>query len=150
MSLEESLAITDPASRHSRHVAGRADLTGVGPWSGDQLYAAVKLADAEGDAVVVDHARERLYLADAGDLTYVPPEALGLASPPELRVDSPRRYVADEGSVGRARVRSTTVSPEFDVLVPDFDRSEPDDSWEPPELEYRERPSGSPSGAVGG
>ena len=150
MTLEESPAITDPASCHSRHVAGRADVTSVGPWSGDQLYAAVERADAEGDVVVVDYARERLYLADADDLTYVPPEALGLASPPELRVEGPRRYVPDGGSVGRVRVRSVTVSPEFDILVPAFDQSEPDEGWEPPELEYQERPSGSPSGAIGG
>ena len=48
------------------------------------------------------------------------------------------------------RVESVTVAPAFDILIPAFDWTEPDEHWEPPELEYQEQPSGSPSGATGG
>lgn len=152
MPLRESPAVTDPNSRHNLHVTQKSDLIDIGPWSQDQLYAAVQRVDSDDDAeaVVLDYGRERLYLAATDDLTYLPSKALWLRAEPGLRVDQPRGYVPEENRVERARVHSITVSPTFDILLPAFDWTEPDDDWEPPEFDYREQPSGSPSGAVGG
>lgn len=146
----EPATVTDPMSRHNLHVTDRSDLIDIGPWSQDQLFAAVERADSEDGAIVLDYDREQLYLADTDDLAYLPPTALGIADDPGLRIDQPRAYDPESRSVGRVRVESVTVSPEFDILIPAFDWTEPDDEWEPPELDYRDRPSGSPSGAVGG
>jgi len=131
-------------------VTRESDLLDVGPWSKEQLYAAVERADAEGEAVVLDYGDERLYLAETGDIAYLSPTALGFAEAPGLRVEAPRTYAPDDGEVGRTRVESVTVSPEFDILIPAFEWTEPDDEWEPPELDYRERPSGTSAGAAGG
>ena len=79
----------------------------------------------------------------------LPPTALGLAESPGLRVASPRPYDPEDGTAGAAG-ETVTVAPEFDVLVPAFDWEAPDEEWEPPEPEYRQRPTGSPSGAIGG
>jgi hypothetical protein len=143
-------AVTDPMSRHNLHVTAESDLVDIGPWSSDQLYAAVERADAEDGIVVLDYGRDQLYLVDDDDVTYLPPTALGFGESPGLDVTEPRRYDPETGRVGRVRVESVTVAPEFDILVPAFDWTEPDEHWEPPELEYQEQPSGSPSGAVGG
>lgn len=140
--------VTEPTSRHNLHVTSEADLIDVGPWSRERLYAALERADEDGDVVVLDYGRERLYLAGEADLGYVPPTAFGLADAPGLRVGEPRVYDPD-GTVHRSRVGSVLVSPEFDILVPAFDRTEPDDTWEPPEPEYRERASGTGSGIRG-
>lgn len=142
--------VTAPMSRHNLHVTQKSDLIGIGPWSQNQLWAAVERADDEGSIVVLDYGREQLYLVDTDDTTYLPPSALGFAESPGLRVHEPRTYDPERGTVGRARVETRTVAPEFDILVPAFDWTEPDDQWEPPELEYRERATDSPSGAVGG
>ncbi len=149
MTPRDATDVTAPASRHNLHVTDREDLVGVGPWSRDELWAAVQRADGEGSVVVLDYGRERLYLADDADVSYRPPTALGLADAPGLRVASPRPYDPDDGTVGTAG-EPVTVTPEFDVLVPAFDWEAPDEEWEPPEPEYRQRPTGSPSGAVGG
>lgn len=142
--------VTDPMSRHNLHVTAESDLIDIGPWSHEQLYAAVERADAEDDIVVLDYGRDQVYLADDGDVGYLPPTALGFGDSPGLEVTHPRRYDPETGSVGRVRVDSVTVAPEFDILVPAFDWTEPDEHWEPPELTYQEQPSDSPSGAVGG
>jgi hypothetical protein len=137
-------------SRHNLHVTAESDLVDIGPWSSEQLYAAVQQADEKGSLVVLDYGREQLYLAGHDDVHYLPPTALGFGDSSGLEVSQPRRYDPESGSLGRVRVESVTVAPEFDILVPAFDWTEPDEHWEPPELEYREQPSGSPSGAVGG
>jgi len=142
--------VTDPMSRHNLHVTRREDLIDIGPWSREQLWAAVGRADEEDGIVVLDYGREQLYLVGRGDVTYLPPRVLGLADEPGLRVEEPRTYDPGEGAVGKVRVEAVTVAPAFDILVPAFDWTEPDDQWEPPERDYQERPSGSPSGAVGG
>jgi hypothetical protein len=137
-------------SQHNLHVTAESDLVDIGPWSSEQLYAAVERADDEDSLVVLDYGREQLYLADHDSVGYLPPTALGFGDSPGLAVTEPRRYDPESGRVGRVRVESVTVAPEFDILVPAFDWSEPDEHWEPPELEYQDQPSGSPSGAVGG
>jgi len=142
--------VTDPMSRHNLHVTAESDLVAIGPWSSDQLYAAVERADAEGDVVVLDYGREQLSLVGPEDVRYLPPTALGLGDSPGLEMTRPRRYDPESGHLGRVRVETMTVAPAFDILVPAFDWTEPDEHWEPPEIEYQERPSGSPSGAVGG
>lgn len=150
MAPRERTSVTAPESRHNLHVRRESDLLGIGPWSKEQLYAAVERADTEGEAVVLDYGHGRLYLAETGHITYLPPTALGFAGAPGIRVKAPRTYDPDDDCVGRTRVGSVTVSPEFDILIPAFEWPEPDDEWEPPELDYRERPSGSPAGATGG
>jgi hypothetical protein len=142
--------VTDPMSRHNLHVTGESDLIAIGPWSSEQLYAAVERADAEDGIVVLDYGREQLYLLDADDVRYLPPTALGFGDSSGLELHQPRQYDPETGNLGRVRVDSLTVAPEFDILVPAFDWTEPDEHWEPPELTYQERPSDSPSGAVGG
>ncbi|MES3518447.1 MAG: hypothetical protein PPP58_12370 [Natronomonas sp.] len=143
-------SVTAPESRHNLHVTGEADLIDIGPWSSKQLYTAVEAADSGDDIVVLDYGRETLYLVGEGDVSYVPPAALGFAESPGLRVEEPRTYDPDSRTTGRTRVDSLVVSPEFDILVPAFDWEEPDEEWEPPELDYRERPSETSSGAIGG
>jgi len=99
--------------------------------------------------VVLDYGRERLYLARAADLTYVPPRILGLAADPALRVSDPGVFDPETGAVEPAA--SVTVAPEFDVLVPAFDWEEMDDGWEPPRPRRQESPTGTPTGStVGG
>lgn len=140
--------VTAPQSRHNRHVTTKADIVEVDPWSRDQLYAAVKQADTARRLVVVDYGRENLYLADAIDLAYTPPRLLGIAADPALRVTDPALFDPEAGTT--SEFRSVTVAPAFDILIPAFDWDEPDDDWKPIEPEYRDRPAGSPSGAVGG
>ena len=142
--------ITDPESRHNLHVTREADLIAVGPWSRAELYAAVERADAADRVVVLDYGRERIYLVDESDVTYLSPKALGFADAPGVRLAEPQPYSPSDGTVGRIRAQTVVVSPEFDLLIPAFDWSEPDDEWEPPELDYRDRPAGSPTGAIGG
>ena len=137
-------------SRHNLHVTAESDLVGVGPWTADQLYAAVERADSVDSAVVLDYGRETLYLVAPEGVVYLPPTALGFGDQPGLELDEPRRYDPDADTLGRVRVESVTVAPEFDILIPAFDRSEPDEYWEPPELEYRDQSSNSPFGAAGG
>ncbi|PSQ41546.1 hypothetical protein BRD10_00295, partial [Halobacteriales archaeon SW_12_71_31] len=81
--------VTDPRSPHSVHVTGEADVPTVDPWSRATLYRAVRLADDAGAVVVLDHDRERLYLASSERLDYRPPGTLGLGHPPALVVDEP-------------------------------------------------------------
>lgn len=145
-----SPAVTDPESRHNLHVTQTGDLIDIGPWSQDQLCAAVKRAESADAIVVLDYGRERLYLVGSADVEYLPPKRLGLSDAPGLRVTQPRIYHPDTGHLGRVRVQSLIVSPEFDILIPAFDWDEPDDEWWPPELRYRDQPSTTPSGAVGG
>lgn len=142
--------VTAPRSRHNLHVTERADLVGIGPWSAEQLYAAVQRAEDETGVVVLDYRREQLYLVGHDDVTYLPPSALGFGDEPGLRVEDPQRYDPDNDSIARVRLESVTVTPEFDILVPAFDWEEPDEYWEPPELTSHERSSDRPSGAVGG
>ena len=149
MTSHDATDVLSPASRHNLHVTDREDLIGVGPWSQTELWRAVRQADDEGAVVVLDYDRERLYLAAAADVSYLPPTALGVAESPGLRVASPRPYDPENETAGAAG-ETVTVAPEFDVLVPAFDWEAPDEEWEPPEPEYRQRPTGSPSGAVGG
>ncbi|PSP20374.1 hypothetical protein BRC62_00005, partial [Halobacteriales archaeon QH_10_67_13] len=92
--------------------------------------------------------RERLYLADATGLTYIPPRALGLAADPALQVSDPAVFDPETGAV--ELVASVTVAPEFDVLVPAFDWEEMDDGWEPPRPRRRDSPASSPTGSVVG
>ncbi|MEF8901289.1 MAG: hypothetical protein V5A25_08720 [Halovenus sp.] len=150
MTGRDTTDVTAPMSRHNLHVTQQEDLIDIGPWSQEQLWAAVERADGEDGIVVLDYGREQLYLVDHGDVTYLPPRVLGLAEEPGLRVRNPRTYDPDGDTVAKVRVESVTVAPEFDILIPAFDWTELDDQWEPPELDYQERPSGSPSGAVGG
>lgn len=133
--------VTAPMSRHNLHVTGESNLIDVGPWSSEQLYAAVKRADSEGELVVLDYGRERLYLAGSERVGYVPPTALGFGAAPGLRVEEPRAYDPEGDELARSRRDSVLVSPEFDILVPAFDRTEPDETWEPPEFEHRDSPS---------
>jgi hypothetical protein len=146
----DAAEVTAPASRHNLHVTERSDLLGIGPWLQDQLWAAVERADREGELVVLDYGREQLSLVATEDVTYLPPSVLGFAESGGLRVREPRTYDPDRAAVSKPRVESRVIAPEFDILIPAFDWPEPDEQWEPPELEYRERPSDSPSGAVGG
>jgi hypothetical protein len=146
----EPATITDPMSRHNLHVTAESDLVDIGPWTADQLYAAVERADFVDGVVVLDYGRERLHLVAREGVAYLPPTALGFGDQPGLELDEPRPYDPETDTLGRVRVESVTVAPEFDILIPAFDRTEPDEHWEPPELEYQDRPSGSPSGAVGG
>lgn len=140
--------ITAPRSRHNRHITRKEDLEPVGSWSRDQLYEAVERADAEERLVVLDYSRERLYLARATDLTYVPPRILGLAADPALRVSDPGVFDPETGAV--EPTVSVTVAPKFDILVPAFDWETADD-WEPPRPRRQESPTGTPTGsAVGG
>jgi hypothetical protein len=150
MTSRDPADVTAPMSRHNLHVTQKGDLIDIGPWSQTQLWAAVQRADDDGSIVVLDYGREQLYLVDTDDATYLPPTALGFADSPGLRVREPRTYDPERGTVSRARVDTRTVAPEFDILIPAFDWTEPDDQWEPPELEYRERPTDTPSGAIGG
>jgi hypothetical protein len=136
--------LLDPRSRHNVYVSGADDVAGVGPWSADALLRAVRRADGRPDGVVVvDHGRERLYLAAGTGLRYDPPRALGVAAPPALVVDDPDRYDPDDGVVHEGPDR-VTVSPAFDLLVPAFDF--PDDAEDaPPPLGGRR--TGDPAGA---
>lgn len=43
-----------------------------------------------GGAVVIDYGRERLYLAETGNIRYLPPTVLGFAEAPGLRVEGSR------------------------------------------------------------
>jgi len=146
----DGVDVTDPMSRHNLHVTQQEDLIDIGPWSQEQLWAAVQRADAGDDIVVLDYGRKQLYLVDDDDVAYLPPSALGLADEAGLQARDPRTYDPERDAVAKARVESVTVAPEFDMLIPAFGWTEIDDNWEPPELDYQERPSGSPSGAVGG
>lgn len=146
----EATDITAPGSRHNLHVTAESDLIDIGPWTQQQLYRAVERAESEDCVVVLDYGREQLYIVDRKKIAYIPPTALGLASEPGLRVTDPRTYDPDDDVIGRSRTDSLVVSPEFDILIPAFDWTEVDDAWEPPELDYREQPSGTTSGTVGG
>lgn len=146
----DSDGVTAPTSRHNLHVTQESDLIGIGPWSKEQLYAAVERADTGDKLVVLDYGREQLYLAESDDVRYLQPTALGLAEAPGLWVGDPQPYNPDDGTVGRVRADSLVVSPAFDILIPAFEWPEPDDEWDPPELEYRERESDTPAGAAGG
>jgi len=150
MTAHDTVDVTDPMSRHNLHVTAESDLVDIGPWTAAQLHAAVERADDEDAVVVLDYGREALYLVDSDAIAYLPPTALGFGDKPGLEVEEPRPYDPDAGTLGRARVESVTVAPEFDILIPAFDWTEPDEHWEPPELDYQDRPSGSQSGAVGG
>jgi hypothetical protein len=150
MTPRDTADVTDPMSRHNLHVIAESALVDIGPWAADQLHAAVERADDEDAVVILDYGREVLYLVDSDNVAYVPPTALGFGDEPGLEVEEPRPYDPDTDTLGRVRVESATVAPEFDILIPAFDWSEPDEYWEPPEFEYRDQPSGSPSGAVGG
>lgn len=81
--------VTDPRSPHSVHVASEADVPAIDPWGHDCLHRAVRIADERDAVVVLDHGRERLYLAAPESLSYRPPGALGLGNPPALVVDDP-------------------------------------------------------------
>jgi hypothetical protein len=146
----DTVDVTDPMSRHNLHVTAESDLVDIGPWTADQLRTAVTRADSEAGVIVLDYGRETLYLVDSDDITYLPPTALGFGDQPGLEVAEPRRYDPETDALGRVRVESVTVAPRFDILIPAFNWTEPDEHWEPPEFDYRDRPSGSPSGAVGG
>ena len=150
MTSSDTPDVTDPMSRHNLHVTAESDIVGVGPWSEEQLFAAVERAAAESCLVVLDYGRERLYLVTGDDVAYLSPTALGFGDQPGLKVTEPRPYDPETDTPSRVRVESVTVAPEFDILIPAFDWTEPDEHWEPPELEYQDRPSGSPSGAIGG
>lgn len=145
--------VTAPMSRHNLHVTGESDLIDIGPWSSEQLYAAVERADSEGELVVLDYGRERLYLAGSERVGYVPPTALGFGEASGVRVEEPRTYDPEGDELARSRLDSVFVSPEFDILVPAFNRTELDETWEPPEFEHRDSPSetgvGSGTGAGG-
>ena len=135
--------ITAPRSRHSLHVTAREDLREVAGWSRDTLYGAVTHADSEDRVVVLDYGREALYIADGADLSYHPPRALGLGAPPALGVEDPLLYDPDAPESRRTEPhRSVRVSPEFDVLVPAFDREETEEDPLPP---VDSRPTGSAS-----
>ena len=141
--------VLDPCSRHNVHVSRPADLDGIGPWSAETLYAAVRRADGEGRVVVLDYGRRELYLAAGDELTYEPPRGLGLAAPPALRVDEPHRVVPERQAT--AAVEPVVVSPEFDVLVPAFDWEElgDDDLFPPVDRRPSETPAGSGAGTPG-
>jgi hypothetical protein len=81
--------VTDPRSPHSVHVASEADVPAVAPWGHAVLCRAVRLADDHDATVVLDHDRERLYLARPDALEYRRPGALGLGTPPALVVTGP-------------------------------------------------------------
>lgn len=135
--------VLDPRSRHNVHVTRAADLDPVGPWSRETLYAVVRRADGEERVVVLDYARREIYLTAGDGLAYEPPQGLGLASPPTLRVAEPHRVAPDQGAV--TAIDPVDVAPEFDVLVPAFDWDEIDeDDVLPP---VHRRPSGAPAGS---
>ncbi len=140
----EEVDVTAPASRHSLRVGGRSDLEAVSDWSADTLYAAVRRADeADDGAVVLDHGRASLYVAPRTGLRYESPGGLGLWSPPALHVADPRLFDPEGGET--TPTDPVSVSPEFDVLVPAFDREElTEGDLLPPTTR---RPSESPSGA---
>lgn len=53
------------------------------------------------------------------ELTYEPPQGLGLRAPPALYVAEPYRIDPDQQTT--TAVEPVIVSPEFDILVPAFD-----------------------------
>ena len=81
-----------PRSRHNRYVTTPDDVVPVGEWSREELFGAVKAADAADAVVVIDYGRVALYLADGGRLQYDPPRVLGIAAPAALHVTDPVRY----------------------------------------------------------
>lgn len=92
--------VTDPRSPHSVHVASEADVPSTPPWGRAVLGRAVRLADGRDEVVVLDHGRERLYLAPTEGLDYRPPGTLGLGDPPALVVDGPVVVVPEEDGLG--------------------------------------------------
>lgn len=146
----DSETLLHPRSRHNVHVRDRSDIEAVGPWSREELYGAVERADGEDRVVVLDYAREQLYLVGRDDLSFRPPGALGIGPDPQLVVTDPAVFDPKAGTVRRSRATARVVSPEFDVLVPAFDWEVVDEEFEPLEPEYRERSTGTPSGALGG
>ncbi|MFC7325079.1 hypothetical protein ACFQMF_10875 [Halorubrum rutilum] len=141
--LRKSDDILDPRSRHNIHVTRAADLDAVGPWSGETLVAAVRRADGEERVVVIDYGRHELYLAAGTELTYEPPQRLGLAAPPELYVAEPHRIDLDHQTT--TAIEPVVVSPKFDILVPAFDWEElSDDDMLPP---TNRQPSGTSVGS---
>jgi hypothetical protein len=139
--------VTAPLSPHSVHVTETADVRPAGDWSRETLVAAVDTADAREAVVVLDYARETLYLADADDLEYESAGLAGTRGEPALAVESPRVLAADGRSVDGDR-ESVTVGPEFDVLVPAFDLEELEEL--PPAVgRQSERPTGAGTGSPG-
>jgi hypothetical protein len=146
----DSEILLHPRSRHNIHVRDRTDIEAVGPWSREELYSAVERADSEDGVVVLDYGREQLYLVDRDGLSFRPPDTLGIRDDPELAVADPAVFEPDSGTLRRPRATARVVSPEFDVLVPAFDWELVDEEFEPLDPQYRERPSDTPSGALGG
>jgi len=141
--------ILDPRSRHNVHVTRARDIDAIGPWSRETLYAAVRRADDEERVVALDYGRRELYLAAGSDLTYEPPQGLGLAVPPVLHVAEPHRIDPDRQAT--TAIDSVAVSPEFDVLVPAFDWEALGDDDTLPPVDHRpsETPAGSGTGTPG-
>lgn len=140
--------LLDPRSRHNIHVSTKDDLRAIPPWSQDVLYQAVRAADAQSDhVVVVDYGRAHLYVVATNDLSYDPPEALGLRTPPVLHVTDPTRFDPDGPTL--VPHQSVTVSPEFDILVPAFDWDElgQDELLPPIDHQPTESPSSTGTGS---
>lgn len=146
----DSETLLHPRSRHNLHVRDRSDIEAVGPWNREDLYSAVERAEREDGVVVLDYGREQLYLVGRDGVSFRPPDTLGLRDDPELVVTDPAVFDPEAGTVRRPRATARVVSPEFDVLVPAFDWEVVDEEFEPLEPEYRERPSDTPTGALGG
>lgn len=132
----------DPRSRHNIHVSAKDDLRDIPPWSQKTLYQAVRAADAQSEhVVVVDYGRSQLYVVATNNLSYDPPEALGLRTPPVLHVSDPTLFEPDGPKL--VSYQSVTVSPEFDILVPAFDWDDLDEEELLPPVDRR--PTRSPS-----
>lgn len=142
--------VTAPQSRHNIHVTSRDDLRGVGEWTGETLYEAVRFADSNGDFVVIlDYRQRALYLAPGTGLQYEPPRGLGVAAPPVLHVRDPHLY--DPAGPTATAIAPLTVSPKFDILVPAFDWNELDEQDVLPPIDRRgsRSPTGSGTGTPG-
>ena len=137
--------VTAPRSRHSVHVTDRGDLVGVGEWSRDALFRAVRAADERDEVVVVDYGRSVLSLAERSALTYRPPRVLGIAAEPALHVASSTRY--DPAGPETDPLGPRVVSPQFDLLVPAFDWTELTEADLPPRRTTR---TGTPRGTGAG
>ncbi|PSQ43947.1 hypothetical protein BRD17_05135 [Halobacteriales archaeon SW_7_68_16] len=141
------LPVTHPLSPHSIQVTETTDLVAVGSWSRADLAATVDAADERDRVVVVDHDRDRLYLAASDALDYRPPGPLG-GGPPALDVYDPHVVTIADGTVRTDADDDVTVGPEFDVLVPAYDLAELED---PPPDRFRtvDRPAGAGTGSPG-
>lgn len=135
--------VHDPLSLGSVHVTEETDLPAAGPWPSATLHAVVEEAAPLDRIVVLDYARENIYVAvDASRSSHglVPlTEPVLTVEDPLLAIigdyqgDSSARTAVNGGTHAEITLdqfrQTVEVTPPFDVLVPAFDRP---DTQEPP------------------